>query len=586
MSDLKDFVIKDGVLKKYVGTDTEVVVPDSVTEISSLAFNESKSISSVTIPDSVVTVQDGAFKNCYHLADENGFVIIRGVMHGYFGGKMVRIPEGVKRIGNNAFAGNNAIHTVMIPQSVTEIGMHAFWGCANLLSIAIPDTVRKIEPFAFSECASLADENGFVVVNHILYSYYGTDAIVIIPNGVKHIGDLPFFLQNIGNKFITSIVLPQGLESISENAFQCCSNLTQITIPDSVKQIGNCVFVKCDKLDAIIASDGIIKAIWPQLSTKQKNNIILKAAKDGSCSEFLKEKMKEKKQQLIEIALSEDNAQLMNSVITAFVKIPLGELNRYIQKAGSSPQVTAFLLDYKNTTYSVDEQERQETNRIEKELGLKEFSIADWKKIFNCKKTDKGLIITGYKGENLDVTVPAMIGSEKVIEIADDAFSPVVKKLSAEVRENRLAIRSVNVAFGVKKIGKRAFYDCKNLQSVQIADSVTSIGDLAFRGCVSLTIVSLPKKIKAISKELFYHCYSLTEITLPNCVISMGNFAFCGCKKLEKIILPDSLAKINKEHYSSNRFAFEGCENLTIHAPAGSYAEQYAKENNIPFVAE
>ena len=158
--------------------------------------------------------------------------------------------------------------------------------------------------------------------------------------------------------------------------------------------------------------------------------------------------------------------------------------------------------------------------------------------------------------------------------------------MAAEIRENRSAICSVSVPFGLKKIGKYAFYGCKKLESVQIADSVTSIGEEAFHYCISLIAVTLPKKIKAINRLLFCDCRNLIEIAIPNGVTSMGNFAFNGCTTLKKIILPASLEKINKDPSYSNRYAFADCPDLTIHAPAGSYAEQYAKENNIPFVAE
>ena len=60
---------------------------------------------------------------------------------------------------------------------------------------------------------------------------------------------------------------------------------------------------------------------------------------------------------------------------------------------------------------------------------------------------------------------------------------------------------------------------------------------------------------------------------------SISYWAFNGCKMLTDIHIPSGSVKIEKT-------AFENCEKLTIHAPAGSYAETYAKENNIPFVAE
>ena len=57
------------------------------------------------------------------------------------------------------------------------------------------------------------------------------------------------------------------------------------------------------------------------------------------------------------------------------------------------------------------------------------------------------------------------------------------------------------------------------------------------------------------------------------------DFTFYDCKKLKKISIPASVSQIGAR-------AFDGCEKLTVYAPVGSYAEQYAKENNIPFVAE
>ena len=559
MSDLKDFIIKDGVLEKYKRKTGDVVIPDTVSEISAWAFDECEKISSIKIPDSVTTICDGAFKNCKGLADENGFIIVRDVLHGYFGGPIVNIPNGVKRISSDAF-------------------MY----CKTITAITFPETVTEIGSGTFSDCIGLVDDNGFLTVKNTLYGYYGEDTTVNIPDDTTQVDAMAF----LGNNYITNVILPKGLKCIGRYAFSGCKNLTQIIIPSSVSEFGEDLFAGSDKLNNIITSDEVLEKVWEQLGTKQKNNIILSSAKYGTESDFLKGKIKANKKKLLDIAISEDNVNLLSNTFAVFSKIPLDEIESYIEKAVSATQVTAFLLEYKNKSYSIAKQEDYEIDKTEKALGLKELSPAEWKKIFSYKKTNKGIIITGYKGKEIEVFIPAKIGTENVIEIGEGAFSPYVEKLATEVAKNRMAIQSVCVSSGTKKIGKQAFYGCKNLENIQIADSVTSIGEEAFRYCRSLVKVSLPKKIKAINRVTFADCCSLLEIEIPNSVKSIGNFAFNSCKKLEKIILPGSLEKINKDPSYSNRYAFADCPNLTIHAPAGSYAEQYAKENNIPFVAE
>ena len=69
------------------------------------------------------------------------------------------------------------------------------------------------------------------------------------------------------------------------------------------------------------------------------------------------------------------------------------------------------------------------------------------------------------------------------------------------------------------------------------------------------------------------------SVVIPNGVEEIKKMAFGDCVNLEMITIPKTVEIIGEA-------VFENCKNLTIHAPAGSYAEQYTKENNIPFVAE
>mgnify|MGYP002802550227 CR=1 FL=1 len=140
------------------------------------------------------------------------------------------------------------------------------------------------------------------------------------------------------------------------------------------------------------------------------------------------------------------------------------------------------------------------------------------------------------------------------------------------------SLTSIVIPDSVTSIGDNAFRYCSSLASVTIGKGVTSIGNNAFRGCRSLTSIVIPDSVTSIGNEAFYNCYSLTSIDIPDSVMSIGDYAFCNCSSLISIVIPDSVTSIGDG-------AFTDCDNLTIYGYAGSYAETYAAENSIPFVA-
>ena len=188
----------------------------------------------------------------------------------------------------------------------------------------------------------------------------------------------------------------------------------------------------------------------------------------------------------------------------------------------------------------------------------------------------------------------------------------------------------------VTTIGAAAFDSCIHLVKIEIPDSVTNIGKDAFNWCVALKRIELPSSVSNMEFMMFYGCKDLTDIIIsndnknyayvdgvlfnndktelimypqglkaesyavPNGVVSIYNYAFANCNNLKSITIPEGVTGIDHMafYYCEKltdiiipysvtyigKDVFKGCTNVTLHVKAGSYSEQYAKDNGIKFV--
>lgn len=113
------------------------------------------------------------------------------------------------------------------------------------------------------------------------------------------------------------------------------------------------------------------------------------------------------------------------------------------------------------------------------------------------------------------------------------------------------SIKKVNIANGVKSIGKDAFSGSV-LESVTISESVTRIGDWAFYSCEKLTSVVIPDSVISIGEWAFHSCTKLATVKLSDNLVSMGDGAFAYCESLDSVEIPESVTDIG-------HFSFYGC---------------------------
>ncbi len=206
-----------GTVTEYKGTESHVVIPESIGGVAVLAigpraFMDSRHLESVVIPGTVTTIGGGAFAGCVNLTS-------------------VTLPESITEIGARAFADCENLAQITLPKGLASLGSGAFWGCNSLLSMVIPEGVRYLGTATFWGCSNLAS--------------------VTLPQGLWWLGNGTFAqCENL-----THVTIPSSVEEIGYRAFADCTSLTAITIPENVVALSSAAFRGCTNLETIAIAE-------------------------------------------------------------------------------------------------------------------------------------------------------------------------------------------------------------------------------------------------------------------------------------------------------------------------------------------
>ena len=445
----------------------ELVIPDDVTSIGHSAFRGCAKLTSVTIPDSVMSISGSAFEGCagltsvYYTGDIASWCGISGlenIMSGsrtlYIGSKKVEgelvIPDGVTSIGGYAFYGCTGLISVTIGNSVTSIGDSAFENCISLTSVTIPDSVTSIGYSVFYQCWELKT----------IY-YTGDITSWCRISGLDEIMSSSRTLYIGGKKVEAELIIPDGVTSIGDSAFEGCMSLTSVTIGNSVTSIGASAFSNCVELKTIYYTGDI--ASWCRITG-------LKNIMSSSRTLYIGSKKVEG-----DLVIPDGVTSIGNSAFRGCK----GLTSVIIGNSVTSISDSAFRGCAKLTSMAIPDSVTSIGNYAFS--GCEELKtiyytgdIASWCRISGLNSimsSSRTLHIGGKKVEG-ELVIP-----DGVTSIESNAFKGCT------------GLTSVVIPDSVTKIGGAAFDDCTGLTSMVIPDSVTKIGAYAFSGCTELKTI-------------------------------------------------------------------------------------------------
>ena len=492
-----------------------VVIPNSVASIGEGTFYGCSSLTSITIPNSVTSVGGRAFESCYSLTS-------------------ITIPNSITSIKERTFYGCSSIASITIPENVTSIGSNAFYGCSSITSITIPENVTSIGIDAFSNCSSLTS----VIWNVINYqssalSAFSDDVSTQITSFI--FGDSVKFIPSYlcaNMSALTSIIIPNGVDSIGEAVFGNCKELSSIVVDEN-----NSKYDSRDNCNAIIETE---------------TNIIIAGCKTTVIP--------------TSIATIGDYA-FYNSLWLTSLVIPntITTIGNYAFK--DCTNLTSITIPNSVTT-----------------IGNYSFQ--------NCVGITSVTIPSSVTKIKYGPFAGCVALSSIIVDKNNTTFDSRENcNAIIETETNTLIAGCKNTIIpnGVTCLQYGAFYDCKDLTSIQLPNTITTIENDVFRGCSQLTSIAIPSSVSSIERQPFWECYALSSISvdsdnptydsrdncnaiietstntliagcpttiIPTSVTSIGSGAFQTQHHLTSITIPNGVTNIG---YS----AFDNCHNLT-----------------------
>ena len=500
----KMLLSKDGRELLYAIDTQSVTVPDGVEVIRRHAFNGRSSVKNVVLADTVSQMDPRIFYYCTNLENVNLGTQLTAIPDDSFSEcnklSSVVIPDTVISIGMRAFYETN-LTSVSLPSSVLSVDTYAFERCSSLVSMSAYGLDTNFRQSVFNQCNNLQsvfissnlEYSGNSIFSECQHLYY-----VHMPNAVRipnymfsnciSLSSMPDCqnICNIGEGAFTgtSIQSARISCSVDVSAFNKCAQLKNVEIYDkyngifSVVNIGENAFQNCDNLSAFSITKNTELCSYDEV--RQKNGYPWGIIQTGALSASLIRSFST-------LAWYTDTAYISN--ILSICHFDQQQYNQNVQYAISCGDIP-LSIDVGNGNY----------------VFLKKLMIGP----MVSSIADSAFDLEAYNNNNnISHSQLAEIGFYKHKWSSDSEDTLALKKTGKRSFFGNSNLSSVQLPDEVTCINSKTFYNCTNLSSISLPSALTMFGSYIFKNDKLLSSIDVPASVKQIGKHTFENCPSL-----------------------------------------------------------------------------
>ena len=404
----------------------------------------------------------------------------------------------------------------------------------------------------------LFDERGYYAINGTLVATK-PDIDTVIDESIHTFAS--FSLRGFAGKEIT---INNKNAVFAAGAFYNCQNLETVYLPNDAKYQSTCVFEGCPNLKEIFAGPSFMSKKSDYKMLALETFFAHKGRLDDKLSNRIIKIAQNCSRELLEYIIANKNIGMLSAVMEV-VTPSINDFDYAISLAEDLAEFKAFLIDCKNKKYAVEDIVENESDNLEKRLGLKSYKPSEIRHLYTISNIDDTHAMIGkYKGDEAEVEIPYMVGNRVIVGIKEKAF------------KDHNEIKRVVFSEAIEFIGKEAFYGCKSLESVVLSNCIKDVEEYAFCGCKNITDINVPDTIEHIGYDAFawlgackqedgaiYLGQYLTQGIDKDVIVKDGTkliadkaFSIGYFPELERIVIPGSVEIIGKS-------AFENCSQLT-----------------------